>query len=148
GLPAGLRPGQQILAVDDTGGSSSGGSSSGGSTSGGQSIAGGAKVTGATVSVDKPNYEGSCPAEINFSYTVTTSNAGKVQFNLVFNVVSPSGYSFDPAPEYLVDFTSGYTVTYSYLLFSNDPVTANVRVQAVGENEYLSAPVQFTVKCK
>ncbi len=137
-----------ILAVEDNGGGSSGGSSSGGNTSGGQSISGGAKITGATVSVDTANYQGSCPAELNFSYTVTTSNAGKVQFNLVFNVISPSGYTFDPAPQYLADFTSGYTVNYSYLLFSNDSVTATARVQAIGENEYLSAPVQFTVKCK
>ncbi len=137
-----------ILAVEDNGGGSSGGSTSGGSTPGGQSISGGAKITGATVSVDKTNYQGSCPAELNFSYTVTTSNAGKVQFNLVFNVISPSGYSFDPAPQYLADFTSGYTVNYSYLLFSNNSVTATARVQAVGANEYLSAPVQFTVKCQ
>ncbi len=78
---------------------------------------------------------------------MTTSNAGKVQFNLVFNVISPSGYKFDPPPQYQVDFSSGYTVYYDYSLFSSDPVTATVRVRAVGSNEFLSDPVQFSVKC-
>jgi len=132
-----------ILAVKDGDDGSSGGSSSGG-----ESISGGAKITGATVSVDDANYQGECPAQLSFSYTVTTSNAGKVQFKLVYSVISPSGYSFDPPPQYLVDFTSGYTVYYDYLLFSNDPVTATVRVRAIGENDFLSAPIQFSVKCQ
>lgn len=122
------------------------GSGDGGS-SGGASISGGAKVTGASVTVSPKNYSGSCPGEVNFNYTVTTSNAGKVQFNLVFNVISPNGYKFDPAPQYEVSFTSGYTVNYSYTLFSSNSVTATVRVRAVGSNEYLSPPVEFTVNC-
>ncbi len=122
------------------------GSGDGGS-GGGASISGGAKVTGASVTVSPKNYSGSCPAELDFNYTVTTSNAGKVQFNLVFNVISPNGYKFDPAPQYEVPFTSGYTVNYAYTLFSANSVTATVRVRAVGSNEYLSPPVEFTVNC-
>lgn len=129
-----------IVAVKDGDGGDGGSGSSGG-------ISGGAKVTDATVSVTPKNFTGSCPADLSIKYTVTTSNAGKVQFNLVFNVVSPSGYKFDPPPQYLVDFSSGYTVYYDYSLFSSDPVTATVRVRAVGSNEFLSDPVQFSVKC-
>jgi hypothetical protein len=130
-----------IVAVNEGDGGDSGG------TGGSASIAGGAKITGASVSVDKANYSGACPAQLKFSYTVTTSNAGKVEFNLVFKVISPSGYKFDPAPQYLSDFTGGYTVYYDYTLFSNDPVTATARVRAVGSNEFLSDPVQFSIKC-
>ena len=129
-----------IKAVKDgDGGDGGSGSSSG--------ISGGAKVTDATVTVTPKNFTGSCPADLSIKYTVTTSNAGKVQFNLVFGVISPSGYKFDPPPQYLVDFNGGYTVYYDYSLFSSDPVTATVRVRAVGSNEFLSDPVQFSVKC-
>ena len=138
-----------ILAVkeDDAGGDSGDSGDSGGS-SGTQSIAGGAKVTGATVSMAKTSYTGECPPQLTINYTVTTSNAGKVQFNLLFNVISPSGFKFDAPPQYLVNFTSGYTVYYDYLLMPSNSVTATVRVQAVGANEYISALVQFSVKCQ
>jgi len=127
-----------IRSVDET-------DDGGTSTSGG--ITGGAKITNATVSVDKANYSGSCPAQLTFTYTVTTSKAGKVNFNLKFNVISPSGYVFDAPPEYSVNFTGGYTVTYTYTLFSSDSVNATVKVVAVGSNTYTSAPVSFKVKC-
>jgi hypothetical protein len=130
-----------VVVKEGDGGGTNGGSSGSGS------ISGGAKITGASVTVTPKNYQGSCPADVAFNYTVTTSNAGKVQFNLVFNVISPSGYTFDPPPQYLLDFSGGYTVYYDYLLSSSDPVTATVRVRAVGSNEFLSDPVQFTVKC-
>ena len=129
-----------IVAVKDGEGGDGGSGSSGG-------ISGGAKVTDASVTVTPKNYTGSCPADLAINYTVTTSNAGKVQFNLVFNVISPSGYKFDAPPQYQVDFSSGYTVYYDYSLFSSDSVTATVRVRAVGSNEFLSDPVQFSVKC-
>ncbi len=128
-----------IRAVSDSG---DGGSSSSGG------ISGGAKVTNATVSVDENNYSGSCPAQLTFTYTVTTSNAGKVNFGLKFGVVSPTGYKFDPPPEYSVNFTGGYTVTYTYTLFSSSSVNANVRVEAVGSNTFTSDPVNFKVNCK
>jgi hypothetical protein len=127
-----------IQSVDET-------DDGGTSTSGG--IAGGAKITNATVSVDKPNFSGSCPAQLTFTYTVTTSKAGKVNFHLKFNALSPSGYVFDAPPEYTVNFTGGYTVTYTYTLFSSDSVNATVKVEAVGSNTFTSAPVSFKVKC-
>jgi hypothetical protein len=132
-----------ITAVDDAGGGDGGD----GGSSGGSSIPGGAKVSGVTVTVSPTNYTGSCPASIDIDYTVTTSNAGKVKFNLVFNVISPSGFTFDPPPQYEVSFNSGYTVYYDYLFLPSNSVTATVRVQAVGSNEVLSTPVQFAVKC-
>ncbi len=110
-------------------------------------IAGGAKVTNATVKVDDANYSGSCPANITFTYTVTTSEDGKVNFQLRFTPVSPSGYSFDPAPEYSTDFTSGYTVTYTYTFIPNSSVTGRAKVVAVGSNTFTSDSVQFSVKC-
>ncbi|MBN2043536.1 MAG: hypothetical protein JW757_00845 [Anaerolineales bacterium] len=138
-----------ILAVkEEDGGGDDGDDENGGSSSGGQSISGGAKVTGATVSMSNTNYSGECPPQLTINYTVTTSNAGKVQFNLLFNVISPSGFKFDAPPEYLVNFSSGYTVYYDYLLMPSNSVTATVRVQAIGENEFLSEPVQFSVKCQ
>lgn len=128
-----------INAVSDTG--DSGSSSSGG-------ISGGAKVTNATVTVDDASFSGSCPAQLTFTYKVTTSNAGKVNFKLKFGVISPTGYTFDPPPEYSVDFSSGYTVTYTYTLFSANSVNATVRVEAVGSNTFTSAPLNFKVNCK
>lgn len=128
-----------IKAVSDTG--SSGSSSSGG-------ISGGAKVTNATVTVDDASYSGSCPAQLTFTYKVTTSKAGKVNFKLKFNVISPTGYTFDPPPEYSVDFSGGYTVTYTYTLFSANSVNATVKVEAVGSNTFTSAPLNFKVNCK
>jgi hypothetical protein len=110
-------------------------------------ISGGAKVSNATVTVDDASYSGSCPAELTFTYTVTTSEAGQVDFNLVFNANSPSGYVFDSPPEYTVDFTGGYTVTYTYTLFSNSSVNATARVQAVGSNVFESDPINFSVNC-
>jgi hypothetical protein len=126
-----------IVSSEDGGGSSS--------DSGG--IAGGAKVTGATVSVDKPNFSGKCPPTITFTYTVTTSNAGKVNFNLVFNALSPSGFKFDPPPEYSVNFTGGYTVTYTYTFLPSNSVTATARVKAVGSNTFTSDPINFSISC-
>ncbi len=114
-------------------------------TSGG--IAGGAKVTGATVSVDDANYSGSCPAQVTFTYTVTTSNAGKVNFYLDLTPISPPGYSFDATPDYSESFTGGYTVTYTYTLFSNSSVTATAKVIAVGEKTYTSSPINFKINC-
>ena len=128
-----------ILAVSDTG--SSGSSSSGG-------IAGGAKVTNATVTVDDASFSGTCPAQLTFTYKVTTSNAGKVNFKLKFGVISPTGYTFDPPPEYTENFSGGYTVTYTYTLFSSNSVNATVRVEAVGSNTFTSAPLSFKVNCK
>jgi hypothetical protein len=127
-----------IMAVSDSG--DGGTSSSGG-------ISGGAKVTNATVSVDDASYSGSCPAQLTFTYKVTTSNAGKVNFKLKFGVVSPAGYKFDPPPDYSVDFTGGYTVTYSYTLFSSNSVNATVKVEAIGSNTFTSDPVSFKVNC-
>ena len=127
-----------IQAVSDSG--SSGSSSSGG-------IAGGAKVTNATVTVDDASFSGSCPAELTFTYKVTTSNAGKVNFKLKFGVISPTGYTFDPPPEYTENFSGGYTVTYTYTLFSANSVNATVRVEAVGSNTFTSAPLSFKVNC-
>jgi hypothetical protein len=120
---------------------------SNGGQNGSGSIAGGAKITNATVSVDTPNYSGSCPAQLTFTYTVTTSNAGKVNFQLKFGVISPAGYKFDPTPQYSVDFSGGYTVTYTYSLFSSNAVNATAKVEAVGSNTITSAPVSFSVKC-
>ena len=128
-----------IQAVSDTG--SSGSSSSGG-------ISGGAKVTNATVTVDDASYSGSCPAQLTFTYKVTTSNAGKVNFQLKFNAISPAGYTFDKPPEYSVDFSGGYTVTYTYTLFSANSVNATVKVEAVGSNTFTSSPLSFKVNCK
>ncbi|MEJ2758068.1 MAG: NBR1-Ig-like domain-containing protein [Anaerolineales bacterium] len=118
-------------------------------TSGGSSggISGGAKVTGATVSVDDSNYSGSCPADVTFTYTVTTSNAGKVNFQLVLTAVSPAAYTFDPTPEYSINFTGGYTVTYTYTLISSSSVTATAKVVAVGSNTYNSSPINFKINC-
>ena len=129
-----------IQAVSDTD-SSSGSSSSGG-------ISGGAKVTNATVTVNDASYSGSCPAQLTFTYKVTTSNAGKVNFKLKFGVISPTGYTFDPPPEYTENFSGGYTVTYTYTLFSANSVNATVRVEAVGSNTFTSAPLSFKVNCK
>jgi hypothetical protein len=78
---------------------------------------------------------------------VTTSNAGKVNFQLKFGVISPAGYKFDPTPQYSVDFSGGYTVTYTYSLFSSNAVNATAKVEAVGSNTITSAPVSFSVKC-
>lgn len=127
-----------ITAVSDTG--DSGSSSSGG-------IAGGAKVTNATVTVNDASYSGSCPAQLTFTYKVTTSNAGKVNFQLKFNAVSPTGYKFDPPPQYTENFSGGYTVTYTYTLFSANSVNATVKVEAVGSNTFTSAPLSFKVNC-
>ncbi|HAY83946.1 MAG TPA: hypothetical protein DCY42_03205 [Chloroflexi bacterium] len=118
-----------------------------GGTSGTGGIPGGAKITKATVSVDTPKYTGSCPAQLTFTYTVTTANQGNVDFNLKFGVISPSGYKFDAPPEYSVNFSGGYTVTYTYTLFSANSVNATVKVEAVGSNTYTSEPVNFSVKC-
>ena len=126
-----------IVSTEDGGGDSS--------DSGG--ISGGAKVTGATVSVDKPNFSGKCPPTITFTYTVTTSNAGKVNFNLVFTAISPSGFKFDPPPEYSVDFTGGYTVTYTYTFLPSNSVNATARVKAVGSNTFTSDPINFSINC-
>lgn len=126
-----------IVSSEDGGGDSS--------DSGG--ISGGAKITGATVSVDKPNFSGKCPPTITFTYTVTTSNAGKVNFNLIFNAISPSGFKFDPPPEYSVNFTGGYTVTYTYTFLPSNSVNATAKVKAVGSNTYTSDTINFSVNC-
>lgn len=123
------------------------GSSSSGSSSSSGGIAGGAKITDATVTVDTANYSGSCPTSITFTYTVTTSEAGKVNFGLVFNAVSPSGYTFDSPPEYSVDFSGGYTITYSYTFLPSSSVTATAKVVATGSNTYTSDAINFSVKC-
>jgi len=119
----------------------------GGTSDSSGGIPGGAKVTGATVSVDKPNFSGKCPPTITFTYTVTTSNAGKVNFNLVFTAISPSGFKFDPPPEYSVDFSGGYTVTYTYTFLPSNSVNATAKVKAVGSNTFTSDPINFSIKC-
>ncbi|MGD2027984.1 MAG: NBR1-Ig-like domain-containing protein [Anaerolineales bacterium] len=130
-----------IMAVDEDGGDDGGNGSSGG-------ISGGAKITKATVSVDDNSVSGTCPADIEFTYTVTTSNAGKVNFYLELTALSPSGYRFDPTPDYDVNFTGGYTVTYTYTLISSSSVSATARVVAVGENTLNSSPINFTISCE
>lgn len=133
-----------IRSVGEDPGDGDGGDGGNGSSGG---ISGGAKITNATVSVDDANYSGSCPEGITFTYTVTTSNAGRVVFYLELNAISPSGYNFDPTPEYDIDFNSGYTVTYQYTLFSNSSVSATARVVAVGENTFNSSRVNFSINC-
>lgn len=125
----------------DTGDTGDGGSSSSGG------IAGGATVTGATVSVDDASYSGSCPGQVTFTYTVTTSTAGNVNFYLNLTPSSPAGYSFDATPEYSIAFTGGYTVTYTYTLFSNSSVSATAKVIAEGDKTFTSSPINFTINC-
>lgn len=134
-----------ITAVKEGGAVATSTGTSGGSSSGG--ISGGAKVTGATVSVDNANVSGSCPADVTFTYTVTTSNAGKVNFQLVLTAVSPAAYTFDKTPEYSINFTGGYTVTYTYTLISSSSVTATAKVVAVGSNTFNSSAINFKINC-
>lgn len=133
-----------IIVSNGDGTDSSGG---GDNNNNDDSIAGGAKITNATVTVDDANYSGSCPANITFTYTVTAAEAGKVNFRLVLNAVSPAGYSIDPPPEYPVDFASGYTVTYSYTFLPSSSMTGTAKVQAVGANTYTSDAINFSVNC-
>ncbi|HKJ26661.1 MAG TPA: NBR1-Ig-like domain-containing protein [Anaerolineales bacterium] len=132
------------MIIVSTGDGSSGGDDDDDDSSG---IAGGANVSSATVTVNDSNYSGSCPAQLEFTYTVRTSGAGKVNFLLELKANSPSGYKFDSPPEYTVDFTGGYTVTYTYTLFSNSSVNATATVKAIGSNTYTSSPINFSVNC-
>lgn len=133
-----------IQAVEE-GGDTGDGGDGGSSSSGG--ISGGATIAGATVSVDDASYSGSCPAQVTFTYTVTTSTAGNVEFYLSLTPTSPSGYTFDATPEYSIAFTGGYTVTYTYTLFSNSSVSATAKVIAMGDDTYNSSPISFSINC-
>ncbi|MEN8242874.1 MAG: NBR1-Ig-like domain-containing protein [Chloroflexota bacterium] len=112
-----------------------------------QGIAGGATITNATVTANPVNFSGSCPAQINFTYTVTTSSDGIVNYKLILTTVSPSGYVFDPPPEYSDTVAGPATLSLPYALFSSSSVTATARVQAVGSNTFTSPPLQFTINC-
>ena len=112
-----------------------------------QGIAGGATVTNATVAANPINFSGSCPAQINFTYTVTTSTDGIVNYRLILTTVSPSGYVFDPPQQYSQTVAGATTLSLPYLLISSSGVTATARVQAVGSNTFTSPPLQFTINC-
>jgi hypothetical protein len=112
-----------------------------------EGIAGGASITNAGVSADPTTYNGSCPAQIDFTYTVTTSSSGLVQYRLIFTTISPSGYVFDPPEQYSQSVGGATTFSAPYLLISSDSVVATARVQAVGSNTFTSPPLQFTINC-
>jgi hypothetical protein len=110
-------------------------------------VAGGAAITNATVSANPVNYSGSCPAQISFTYTATTSNAGIVNLHLIFTTISPSGYVFDDPGVYSQTVAGATTLSYQYLFLPNSDVTATARVQAIGSNTFTSPPLQFSVNC-
>jgi hypothetical protein len=112
-----------------------------------EGVAGGAPITNASVSADPVNYNGSCPAQVDFTYTVTTSSSGLVLYRLIFTTVSPSGYVFDPPEEYSQVVGGATTLSLPYLLISSDSVVATARVKAIGSNTFVSPPLQFTVTC-
>lgn len=112
-----------------------------------EGIAGGATITNASVSADPVNYKGSCPAQVDFTYKVTTSSSGLVQYRLILTTVSPSGYKFDPPEEYSQSVGGATTLSLPYLLISSDSVVATARVKAVGSNTFTSPPLQFTITC-
>jgi hypothetical protein len=110
-------------------------------------IAGGATITDGTVSASAINYSGSCPAQITFTYSGTTSSDGIVNVHLIFTTISPSGWVFDDPGVYSQTVTGPATLTYQYLFIPGSSVTATARVQVIGSNTYTSPPLQFTVIC-
>lgn len=112
-----------------------------------EGISGGAAISNATVSADPVTYNGSCPAQVDFTYTVTTTSSGLVQYQLIFTTISPSGYVFDPPQQYSQSVGGATTLSLPYLLISSDSVVATARVKAVGSNTFVSPPLQFTIKC-
>ena len=112
-----------------------------------EGVAGGATITNATVSANPVNYSGSCPAQINFTYTATTSSDGIVNLHLIFTTISPTGYVFDDPGVYTQTVAGATTLSYQYLFLPNSDVTATARVQVIGSNTFTSPPLQFSVDC-
>jgi hypothetical protein len=110
-------------------------------------IAGGAGIVDGTVSATTINYSGSCPAQITFTYSGTTSSEGVVNIHLIFTTISPSGWVFDDPGVYSQTVTGPATLTYQYLFIPGSSVTATARVQVVGATTYTSPPLQFSVNC-
>ena len=89
------------------------------------------------------NFSGSCPAQINFTYTVTTGSDGLVNYRLILTTISPSGYVFDPPLQYSQSVAGATTLSLPYLLISSSSVVATARVQAVGSNTFTSPPLRI-----
>jgi hypothetical protein len=110
-------------------------------------VSGGANVASATLSIDQAVYSGACPATLNLSWNITTSNAGIVQhtINLVSNT---SGFTFFPVETYTANFAGAGSTGFQYLLIISDSVDATARVSANGSNTVLSNLVGFSVNCQ
>ncbi len=123
------------------------GGNNGGSSTTTAGLAGGATITNATVTVDKANFTGKCPANLNFTYTVTTSNAGKIEYQLVLTALTPAGYKFDATPQNAQTVGDATTISAPYLLISSNSVSAQAKVIAKGANSFTSPTISFTITC-
>jgi hypothetical protein len=110
-------------------------------------VAGGATITLATITVNNPNYSGSCPATLTFSGGITTSNGGTVLWSLTFDT-STSGFTFDPSGSYSLNYGSSGTQYWQYTLFVSSSVNASARLIANGTNSKSSGTQTFTVNCQ
>lgn len=124
-----------IIVVDSNGGTSSG-------------LTGGASIINATVSIDNPNYSGSCPTTLTLSGNISASDAGQALWSLDFGSSTPN-FSFDPSGSYALSFeTGGGTQYWQYTLTISNSVNATATLKVNGANIVSSNVQGFNVNCQ
>ena len=112
----------------------------------GTGIAGGADISTVKLVVDSANYSGSCPPVIVFTWTITTSSDGVVQYTLNFNS-NTSGFSFDPVDVISLTVNGPTTITRTYQFIPSNSVSGTAQAVATGSSTVISAPIGFTLTC-
>lgn len=112
----------------------------------GAGIAGGADISTVKLTANSTSFSGQCPAQIVFTWTITTSSNGLVQYTLNFDSNTP-GYTFDSVQVNTenVNGTTSFNRTYTFI--TSDSVSATAQAVATGSSTVISAPLGFVVNC-
>jgi len=109
----------------------------------------GSTVTSATLSIDTPSYNGSCPVTLNFSGVINSQGPGSFEYQFIAGASTP-GFEFTLPGAQKATFTSEGSHHYNvdFFLVIESSVNGWARIEILSPNEKQSNTVSFTVTCK
>ncbi len=109
----------------------------------------GATVTGASLSIDKTSYNGSCPVTLNFTGVIHAQGAGSFEYKFIAGASTP-GFEFTLPGSQTASFHGDGSHDYpvDFFLTIESSVNGWARIEISKPNSRQSNTVSFTVTCK